>query len=87
MRKLGAVLVAGALALSMSACGRESGTEGGAGGSAPPAVQGEKKGTIGVAMPTKTSQRWIKDGDAIKKELENIMCARPSAPTTATSTS
>ena len=27
-------------------------------------------GLIGVAMPTKSSERWIKDGDAIKKQLE-----------------
>ena len=28
------------------------------------------KGLIGVLMPTKTSQRWINDGDAVKKQLE-----------------
>ncbi|WP_346233165.1 multiple monosaccharide ABC transporter substrate-binding protein [Parafrigoribacterium mesophilum] len=27
-------------------------------------------GLIGVAMPTKSSERWIKDGDNIKKQLE-----------------
>ncbi len=28
------------------------------------------KGTIGVAMPTKSSERWIADGNNIKKQLE-----------------
>ena len=27
-------------------------------------------GLIGVAMPTKSSERWIQDGDAVKAELE-----------------
>lgn len=27
-------------------------------------------GLIGVAMPTKSSERWIKDGDAVKAQLE-----------------
>lgn len=29
-----------------------------------------EKGTIGVSMPTQTSERWIADGDAVKKGLE-----------------
>jgi putative multiple sugar transport system substrate-binding protein len=50
--------VAGAaLALSLAACG---GSSSGAG----------DKGTIGVAMPTKSSERWIADGNNIKKQLE-----------------
>ena len=30
----------------------------------------QDKGTVGVLMPTKTSQRWINDGDAVKSQLE-----------------
>ncbi|TIV94615.1 MAG: sugar ABC transporter substrate-binding protein, partial [Mesorhizobium sp.] len=30
------------------------------------------KGLIGVLMPTKTSQRWINDGDAVKSQLEKL---------------
>src|SRR3569833_4349902 len=30
------------------------------------------KGLIGVLMPTKTSQRWINDGDAVKLQLEAL---------------
>ena len=27
-------------------------------------------GLVGILMPTKTSQRWINDGDAVKSQLE-----------------
>src|SRR6201996_7076163 len=30
----------------------------------------QDKGTIGIAMPTKTSARWIADGDNIVKTLQ-----------------
>src|SRR4029079_13453544 len=30
------------------------------------------KGLVGVLMPTKTSQRWINDGDAVKAQLEKL---------------
>ncbi|MDF2491904.1 MAG: sugar transporter substrate-binding protein [Microbacterium sp.] len=49
-----------ASALMLSAC------SGGAGGG-----EGEgDSGLIGVAMPTKSSERWIQDGDAVKSQLE-----------------
>ncbi|CCV14715.1 multiple monosaccharide ABC transporter substrate-binding protein [Mesorhizobium sp. STM 4661] len=35
-----------------------------------PAQAGE--GLVGVLMPTKTSQRWINDGDAVKSQLEAL---------------
>ena len=34
------------------------------------AAQAEDKGTIGIAMPTKSSSRWIADGDNIVKVLQ-----------------
>lgn len=83
MRKFLAVAAAAALALSLSACGRDTGTTASASGSA-------AKGTIGVAMPTKTSERWIKDGDNIKKQLEaagytvNLQYANDDIPTQVT---
>ena len=55
-------IAAGALALS--ACSTAStggGSEGGKGDG----------GLIGVAMPTKSSERWIQDGNAVKKALED----------------
>lgn len=56
MRKLIATVAAGAMALSLAACGGGDGSGG--------------AGTIGVAMPTKSSERWIADGNNIKKQLE-----------------
>jgi putative multiple sugar transport system substrate-binding protein len=57
-----AAIAAGALMLS--ACSGGSGGDGGSGDG------GGDGGLIGVAMPTKSSERWISDGDAVKKELE-----------------
>ncbi|GEP27181.1 sugar ABC transporter substrate-binding protein [Cryobacterium levicorallinum] len=57
-----AVVAAGALAVSMAACSSgatSTGTDGGG-----------DKGLIGVAMPTKSSERWIADGNAVKSQLE-----------------
>jgi putative multiple sugar transport system substrate-binding protein len=84
VRKILAIAAASALALTMSACGRATEPEGGT------AAAGGEKGTIGVAMPTKTSQRWIKDGDYIKAELEkagytvNLQYANDDIPTQVT---
>jgi len=67
-----AALVAGltltfALTLALAACGGggASGTGGGGGGDG-----GQK--TVGVAMPTKSSERWIMDGNNVKKQLETL---------------
>ena len=62
MRKLIATVAGATLALSMAACGSGSNDSAGDGGG--------DKGTIGVAMPTKSSERWIADGNNIKKQLE-----------------
>nr|WP_294691240.1 multiple monosaccharide ABC transporter substrate-binding protein [uncultured Friedmanniella sp.] len=59
MRKLYASLAASALALGLSACGSDGGGSGGG-----------DAGTVGVAMPTKSSERWIADGNNIKSQLE-----------------
>ncbi|MFF1464728.1 multiple monosaccharide ABC transporter substrate-binding protein [Streptomyces sp. NPDC058330] len=61
---LAAVASAASLALALTACGQnsEGGSEedkGGSGGA-----------TIGVAMPTKSSERWISDGANVVKELK-----------------
>jgi putative multiple sugar transport system substrate-binding protein len=62
---LAAIASAATLALTLTACGQNS--EGGSKqekGSA-------KGGTIGIAMPTKSSERWITDGNNVKKDLES----------------
>ncbi|HYF74513.1 MAG TPA: multiple monosaccharide ABC transporter substrate-binding protein [Nocardioides sp.] len=65
MRKLLTTIVAGSLALTLAACGGDDDSkgEGGSGDGG--------GGTIGVAMPTKSSERWIADGNNIKKQLED----------------
>jgi putative multiple sugar transport system substrate-binding protein len=84
MRKILAIVAAGALALTMSGCGRSTDA------SAKTDIASGTKGTIGVAMPTKTSQRWIKDGDAMKAQLEaagykvNLVYANDDIPTQVT---
>lgn len=55
-----AAIAAGALLLSGCAGGSGSGASGGGDG-----------GLIGVAMPTKSSERWINDGNAVKQQLED----------------
>src|SRR3954454_13498017 len=51
----------------MAACGGS-----GAGGSSSASGSSEKPSnvTVGVAMPTQTSERWIADGNNVKKQLE-----------------
>ena len=34
-------------------------------------AQAEDKGTIGISMPTKSSARWIADGDNMVKVLQS----------------
>ena len=61
VRKLLSIIAAGGLALSLAACGGDdSGSDGGG-----------DAGTVGVAMPTKSSERWISDGNNIKEQLES----------------
>jgi putative multiple sugar transport system substrate-binding protein len=80
IRRTVAAIAVGAVAISLSACGRQTETPGAGAASA-------AKGTIGVAMPTKTSERWIKDGNYIKQQLEaagytvNLQYANDDIPT------
>ncbi|MFE9448023.1 multiple monosaccharide ABC transporter substrate-binding protein [Streptomyces sp. NPDC006739] len=61
---LAAIAGAASLALTLTACGQNS-----SGGSKPKAGDA-KGGTIGIAMPTKSSARWISDGNNIVKQLQ-----------------
>ncbi|MDR1639640.1 MAG: sugar-binding protein [Clostridiales bacterium] len=55
-----------ALALSLAACSAKSPVEAAGTGAS---GTGKK---VGVAMPTQSSQRWIQDGDNMRKELEAL---------------
>ena len=59
-----------ALALSLTACG--GGGRAGAGGDSSAAPGSNAGALIGVAMPTKTSERWIDDGNNVKAKLEAL---------------
>ncbi|MFJ5773181.1 multiple monosaccharide ABC transporter substrate-binding protein [Streptomyces sp. NPDC093094] len=62
---LSALATAACLALTLTACGQnsEGGGEEGKGGS--------EGATIGISMPTKSSERWIADGDNVVKHLQD----------------
>ncbi|WP_275677347.1 multiple monosaccharide ABC transporter substrate-binding protein [Neobacillus drentensis] len=57
MKKLLSVIMLIALVISLAACGSATGGK-------------ESKGYVGIAMPTKSSERWIKDGNFMKQEFE-----------------
>jgi len=68
-KKLRLSAVGAALALGLVACGGS-----GAGSSSSGSSGNDTKPsdvTIGVAMPTQTSERWISDGNNVKKQLED----------------
>jgi putative multiple sugar transport system substrate-binding protein len=66
-RKVLIGIAAMGLAITLAAC------SGGRGGATATDAPGANKGAlVGVAMPTKTSERWIKDGDAVKADLEKL---------------
>ncbi|MGV9286214.1 multiple monosaccharide ABC transporter substrate-binding protein [Streptomyces sp. NPDC003719] len=60
---LAAIASAATLALTLTACGQNS--EGGSDDKG-----GAEGATIGIAMPTKSSERWIADGANVEKELK-----------------
>ncbi|MDO0927868.1 sugar ABC transporter substrate-binding protein [Streptomyces sp. TG1A-8] len=60
---LAAIAAAASLALTLTACGQDS--EGGS----KEKTDDTKGGTIGIAMPTKSSERWIADGRNVEKNL------------------
>ena len=66
--KLGHLALGASLALGLAACGGEGAGSGDTNAAAGAAEQGETL-TIGVAMPTQTSERWIADGNAVRDQL------------------
>jgi putative multiple sugar transport system substrate-binding protein len=57
-----AALLAIVTTLATSGCGRSTDTAGGDGA----------KGTIGIAMPTKSSERWVADGQNMVEQFESL---------------
>ena len=76
-KKLLSVLLAGMMVLSLVACGNSGSSSSSSDGGGDKAASDEKKAEsngkkVGVAMPTQSSERWIKDGDNMKKQLEAL---------------
>ncbi|WP_326821091.1 multiple monosaccharide ABC transporter substrate-binding protein [Streptosporangium sp. NBC_01756] len=69
LAKLAAVPVGLVLVMGISACGSSTKTvdQGASGAATVPA-----NALIGVTMPTKSSERWIHDGDNVKSSLEKL---------------
>ncbi len=65
--KLRLTALGAALAFGLTACG--GGGAGGGGDDTADAEAGDL--TIGVSMPTQTSERWIADGDNVQSQLED----------------
>jgi len=65
-RKLGLTAASAVLALTLAACGGE-----GAGSSSGGGSSDSEDLSIGVSMPTQTSERWIADGNSVKEQLED----------------
>ncbi|ASA21082.1 multiple monosaccharide ABC transporter substrate-binding protein [Paenibacillus donghaensis] len=63
MKKYAWMLVAMALVLVVAACGNGKDSSGTAEGN---------KGKVGIAMPTKSSERWVNDGNNMVKEFEKL---------------
>lgn len=87
MKRVLAVLVMLVMVISLAACGAQSGQPAGAkSGESAVTNSGESTATstgdsaatksggklIGIAMPTKSSQRWIDDGNNMVKEFEKL---------------
>ncbi|PZR54964.1 sugar ABC transporter substrate-binding protein [Xylanimonas oleitrophica] len=68
-KKMGVVAAGAALTLTLAACGGGGAGAGGGGGAA---GNGDDDVKIGVAMPTQTYERWIQDGNNVKKGLEDL---------------
>jgi len=64
-RKLGLTAASAVLALTLAACGGE-----GAGSGSDSGGGSDEELSIGVSMPTQTSERWIADGEAVQEQLE-----------------
>lgn len=80
MRKALTLIMMTLLVVVLAACGGNDGganNAGNAGGnSAAEGTAGDSsggdKGKVGIAMPTKSSERWVADGDNMKKEFESL---------------
>lgn len=65
MKKVTAIVLAWVMVFALAACANGgNGSSSGSGNS--------EKGTIGIAMPTKSSERWVNDGNNMVKEFKAL---------------
>ncbi len=69
IRRYTAIAAGATLALSLAACGGEGAGSSSADEGSESGGGGGEGGTVGVAMPTQTSERWIADGNAVEAGL------------------
>ncbi|GAT66668.1 sugar-binding protein [Planomonospora sp. ID91781] len=69
LAKLATVPIGLAMALAMTACGSATKT---VDQEAAPSAGSAAGALVGVTMPTKSSERWIHDGDNVKSSLEKL---------------
>lgn len=62
-RAVGALAVVAAL--TSAGCGRPDAPDAAGSG-------GERTGTVGISMPTKSSERWVADGDNIAAQFQEL---------------
>ena len=67
IRRAALTVVAASCALSLAACGQSS-----EGGSKEDAKKSSKGATVGIAMPTKSSERWIADGNNMVAQFKKL---------------
>ena len=74
VKRIAAIAAAFTLSLTMAACsgGGAGSTSGSTSGSTAGGDSAAKGALIGVAMPTKSSERWINDGNNVKSQLEAL---------------
>ena len=73
VKRIAAIAAAFTLSLTMAACsGGGAGTTSGSGSTSGATAAGGSGDLIGVAMPTKSSERWINDGNNVKSQLEAL---------------
>jgi len=67
-KKILALAATGIFALSLASCASDGGSTGGS----EPAAGGDC--SVGISMPTRSLERWINDGEQLKKLLEDADC-------------
>ncbi len=76
MKKVLSILMAMVLVFSLAACGgseeEKTTNEGSTTTEDSKDTTTEEKGLVGIAMPTKSSARWISDGETMKSEFEKL---------------